>query len=50
MGGRPAGDLVADKIVQELPPKLDQMRWEPATTCDVPATMMVVMGEVSDLS
>jgi protein phosphatase len=49
MGGRPAGDLVADRIVQELPPKLDRAIGN-RNDLRRPATMMLVMGAVADLS
>jgi PPM family protein phosphatase len=49
MGGRPAGELVAETVVRDLPPKLEKAIGR-RDDLDRPATMMMVMGEVADLS
>ena len=49
MGGRPAGELVAESVVRDLPPRLDKAIGR-RDDLRRPATMMVVMAEVADLS
>jgi PPM family protein phosphatase len=49
MGGRPAGELVAEMIVQQLPPRLDKALGDRADL-QRPAVIQVVMAEVSSLS
>lgn len=49
MGGRPAGEVVAEAVVSELPGRLDRAIGR-QSDLHRPATMMVVMAEVSSLS
>jgi PPM family protein phosphatase len=49
MGGRPAGELVAETIVRELPPRLERAVGRDSDL-NRPATMIMAMAEVSNLS
>jgi PPM family protein phosphatase len=49
MGGRPAGELVADTVVRELPPKLDQAIG-PDSDFERPSVIMMAMAEVTAVS
>lgn len=49
MGGRPAGDLVADTVVREIPPRLDRALGS-REDIDRPAVIQLAMAELSQLS
>jgi PPM family protein phosphatase len=49
MGGRPAGELVADMIVRDLPARLERALGD-RVDLQRPAVIQVVMAEVSELS